>query len=180
MAEASTVTLGDLFAGFLSVGLRGFGGVLPWARRMIVEERRWLDDGGFTDLVSLCQLLPGPNIVNLSVALGGRLRGVPGALAALGGLLLPSLVIVLGLGALYRRYGRLPELDLMFRNLGAAAAGLVVATGCKMARPHGRRILSLIVAGAAFVAVAVFGWRLIVVVACLVPVSLWLHGRAAR
>ena len=73
MAE---VTARDLFLGFLKVGIQGFGGVLPWARRMIVEERHWLSEVEFTDLLSLCQLLPGPNIVNVSVALGHRFAGL--------------------------------------------------------------------------------------------------------
>ena len=74
-------TVGGLFRGFLSLGLMGFGGVLPLARHMLVEERRWLNGAEFSDLLGLCQFLPGGNVVNLSVAVGLRFRGVPGALA---------------------------------------------------------------------------------------------------
>ena len=87
-------TVGALFWGFLSIGVIGFGGVLPWARRMMVEQRRWLTPAEFTDLLGLCQFLPGPNIVNLSVALGSRFRGVPGAVAAVVGLISLPMVIV--------------------------------------------------------------------------------------
>ena len=73
-------TTAALFLGFLSIGIIGFGGVLPWARRMMVEQRRWLTPAEFTDLLGLCQFLPGPNIVNLAVALGSRFRGLPGAI----------------------------------------------------------------------------------------------------
>ena len=84
----------ELFVGFLTIGLLGLGGVLPWARRMMVEQRRWLTGPEFTDLLALCQFLPGPNIVNMSVALGNRYRGVRGAVAAISGLLLAPVVIV--------------------------------------------------------------------------------------
>jgi chromate transporter len=157
------------------VGLRGFGGVLPWARRMIVEERRWLDEAEFTNLVSLCQLLPGPNIVNLSVALGRRFRGLPGSIAAFSGLMLAPFVIVVCLGMLYDRYGNLPHLTLVFSNVGAAAAGLVCAVACRMGRPHATRWKSILVAGAAFVAVALFRLELLPVVLVLAPASLLLH-----
>lgn len=177
---ARPVTLGALFGGFLWVGLRGFGGVLPWARRMIVEERRWLDGPAFTDLLSLCQLLPGPNIVNLSVALGARFRGVPGAVAAFSGLLLPPLVIVLVLGALYERYGQLALLAPVARDLGAAAAGLVLATGAKMAQPHWRRPASLLVAALTFGGVVGLNWPLVWLVPALVPASLILHRLIVR
>jgi chromate transporter len=171
------ITLSALFLGFLGVGLRGFGGVLPWARRMIVEERGWLSDAEFTETLSICQLLPGPNIANVSIALGTRFRGAAGALAAFGGLMTMPLVIVLSLGALYDRYGQLPALEPVFHNLGAAAAGLVVATGCKMAAPHWRNPLAVMIAVAAFGAVALLQYPLIWVVLGLAPVSLLLHWR---
>ncbi len=147
---------------------------------MIVDERRWLDAAEFTNLVSLCQLLPGPNIVNLSVVLGRRFAGIAGSLAALAGLLAAPLAIVLCLGALYERYGQLPQLDRVFGNLGAAAAGLVCATGLKMAAPHARKKLSILVAGTAFAAVAGLRLPLLPVVLALAPLSLLLHWRFRR
>ncbi|HVJ51977.1 MAG TPA: chromate transporter [Aliidongia sp.] len=169
------IPLSALFMGFLGIGLRGFGGVLPWARRMIVEERHWLSDAEFTELLSICQILPGPNIANVSVALGARYRGIPGAIACFSGLMTMPLVIVLTLGALYERYGQLPALDPVFHNLGAAAAGLVAATGLKMAAAHWRRPLAVLIAALAFVAVALLQWPLILVVLGLAPLSFILH-----
>lgn len=157
------------------VGLRGFGGVLPWARRMIVEERRWLDEAEFTNLVSLCQLLPGPNIVNLSVVLGRRFHGLPGSIAAFSGLMLAPFAIVVCLGVLYERYGNLPHLTLVFGNVGAAAAGLICATALRMGKPHAKRPRSILVAGAAFVAVALFRLKLLPAVLALAAASLLLH-----
>jgi chromate transporter len=89
-----------LFRGFLMLGLTGFGGVLPLARHMIVEERRWLTNLEFTELLGLCQFLPGGNIINLSVAIGLRFRGLPGALAAIVGLIAAPTAIVLMLGVI--------------------------------------------------------------------------------
>jgi len=169
---AAMVTARDLFVGFLKVGIQGFGGVLPWARRMIVEERHWLSEVEFTDLLSLCQLLPGPNIVNLSVALGNRFAGPFGALAGLAGLLAAPFAIVLSLGMLYAAYGNSESLGGVFRNLGAAAAGLVLATAWKVAKPYIRRPEAMIVAALAFAAVVGFGVPLIYVVLALAPLSI--------
>jgi chromate transporter len=80
-------TVIELFAGFFVVGICGFGGVLPWARRMIVEQRRWLTPAEFTEMLGLCQFLPGGNIMNVTIVLGSRFRGIPGALACFLGLM---------------------------------------------------------------------------------------------
>ncbi len=165
----------ELFLGFLFVGLRGFGGVLPWARQMIIEERRWLTEEEFTELYSLCNLLPGPNIVNVSIALGARFQGPTGSIAAFSGLMTAPMAIVLMLGALYERYRALPELGPLLHNLSAAAAGMVLATGLKMAKPHWKKPLSVAIALLAFIAVGVLHWPLGWVVLALVPTSLALH-----
>ena len=165
----------ELFLGFLFVGLRGFGGVLPWARQMIIEERHWLTEEEFVELYSLCNLLPGPNIVNVSIALGARFHGLPGSIAAFSGLMTAPLAIVLALGALYERYHTLPELGPLLHNLSAAAAGLVLATGFKMAKPQWRKPLSVAIAIPAFIGVGLLHWPLVWVVLALVPTSLALH-----
>lgn len=174
------VTARDLFFGFLKVGIQGFGGVLPWARRMIVEERHWLSEVEFTDLLSLCQLLPGPNIVNVSVALGHRFDGLKGAIAAVVGLLAAPFCIVLALGVLYDVYGNSEALGGVFRNLGAAAAGLVMATAWKVGKPYIKRPEAIVVAALAFVAVVLFNWPLIYVVLVLAPLSVGWIWRLAR
>lgn len=176
----AVVTARDLFFGFLKVGIQGFGGVLPWARRMIVEERHWLSEVEFTDLLSLCQLLPGPNICNLSIALGNRFAGPLGSIAAITGLLAAPFCIVLALGMLYAAYGNSAALGGVFRNLGAAAAGLVAATAWKVAKPYIKRPEAMIVAAAAFAAVVVFNWPLIYVVLALAPLSVAWAWRVAR
>ena len=145
-APREVPTVGALFWGFLSIGVIGFGGVLPWARRMMVEQRRWLTPAEFTDLLGLCQFLPGPNIVNLSVALGSRFRGVPGAVAAVVGLISLPMVIVVTLGAVYAAWSDHPVVARGAEGLAAAASGLVVATALKIASPLRGRWLGICVA----------------------------------
>jgi chromate transporter len=176
------VTLGELYRGFLGTGARGFGGTLPWARRMIVEERRWLSEREFIDLFSLCNFLPGPNVSSMSVIVGARFHGVLGAAAALGGLLTVPLTTILTLAVLYRHVAQLPGVDAALRGVGAAAGGLVLATGLRMAMALGRAPRVLLFLAAAFVAVAVLRWPLVPVLLGLAPVSVlaaWVGTLAA-
>lgn len=172
-------TVGALFADFLAAGVCGFGGVLPWARRMIVEQRRWLSAGEFTDLLALCQFLPGPNVINLSVALGARFRGLPGALAAFSGLMAAPMTIIILLGLLYERYRMLPGVRGTFAGLAAAASGLVLATALRIAAPLRTKPLMLGLASLTFAAVAVFHVPLVPVMAVAAPLGLLLATREA-
>ena len=131
--EAADPTPGGLFLAFLGIGLSGFGGVLPWARRALVETRGWLTAEAFNETLALCQSLPGPNIVNLSVVVGGRFAGASGALAAVTGLVAAPVAIVIVLAMLYQRFGAMGRAPEAIAALGAAAAGLVAATAAKMA-----------------------------------------------
>ncbi len=157
-AAPSAATVGGLFLGFLGIGLMGFGGVLPLARRMVVERRGWLTAAEFTDLLGLCQFLPGGNVINLSVAVGLRHRGLAGALAALVGLIAVPSAIAIGLGALYAHAQGAPAIGRLFAGLAAAAAGLLVAMAARMAAPLAR--LPRAAAVAALVVVAIAGLRL--------------------
>jgi chromate transporter len=121
-----------LFLGFSSVGLSGFGGVLPFARRMLVEERQWMTAEEFNAQLGLCQFLPGPNVVNLAVLVGKRYCGLPGAVVAPVGLLAGPLVIVLLLAMLYDRYGSLSQVQGMLRGIAAVGCGLLFAMAWRM------------------------------------------------
>jgi chromate transporter len=123
----------ELYRAFMHLALQGFGGVLPVAQRELVERRRWLTRAGFLELLSTGQVLPGPNIVNLAIIYGDRQFGWRGALAALAGLLLAPLAIVLVLAALYAHFVDVPAVVGALRGMGAVAAGLVISTGVKMA-----------------------------------------------
>lgn len=168
-----------LFTAFLGIALSGFGGVLPFARRMLVERRGWLSPDDFNETLSLCQSLPGPNIVNVSIVVGARFAGPGGAAAALAGLVLAPMSLVIAMGALYTRFGDLAQLRGAVTGLAAAASGLVVATAAKMAEPLLRR--RPVSAGAfilaAFVAVGPLRWPLPWVLAALAPLSVGVAWR---
>jgi len=129
---ASTPPLRELFTAFATASISGFGGVLPFARRMMVEQKQWLSEAEFADLFSFCQFIPGANVVNLSVCVGARFHGPIGAFVALMGMLVPPTLVILLLGTFYVQYGQSPLMRGLFRGLGAAAAGLVVSTALKM------------------------------------------------
>src|ERR1700693_5989276 len=107
IAAADIPTRRALFVGFMHVGLQGFGGVLPFARRMLIEQHRWLTEREFTEVLSLSQFLPGPNIINAAIIIGNRFRGPLGSMAASLGLMLMPFIIVLVLASLYARYAGL-------------------------------------------------------------------------
>src|ERR1700746_654640 len=134
-SPAQNPSLPDLFLAFALISVCGFGGVLAWSRRMLVEQRRWMTPAEFNDAYALCQFLPGPNVVNLSVVFGRRIRGTAGAAVALVGLLGAPFGIVTLIGVVYAQFGELAALQRMLLGVAAAAAGLVMGTCAKMARP---------------------------------------------
>lgn len=173
-------SLPELFLGFLAIALSGFGGVLPFARREFVERRRWLGEREFAEALALCQFLPGPNIVNMSVIIGSRFHGVPGAVTAVAGLVIAPLFIMMTCGALYARYGDLEVLRGPLAGLAAGAAGLLVAMAAKMVMPlvHERNAAPLVFALAGFVAVGLLRLPLYWVVLVLAPLSIgWVWWR---
>ena len=122
----------DLFISFTWLALQGFGGVLTVVQRVLVEEKKWLTQEQFVEDWAVAQILPGPNVVNLSLMLGGRFFGLAGALAALAGLLLAPTVLVLSLAAAVAGFAETPLAQGMLRGLGAVAAGLIAAVGIKL------------------------------------------------
>ncbi len=126
-------TVAELFSGFFVVGICGFGGVLPWTQRLIVEQRRWLTQTEFNEMLGLCQFLPGGNVMNVTIVLGSRFRGIPGAAACLLGLMTAPVAIVIGLGAIYDRYSGLAPVRRAFVALAAAAAAYLLASAWKIA-----------------------------------------------
>ncbi len=122
----------ELFFTFNRLALQGFGGVLAVAQRELVERKRWLSRDQFVEMLAISQVLPGPNIVNLSLMLGDRFLGLRGALAALAGMLLVPLVIVMALTAAYAEFSRIAIVSGALRGMGAVAAGLVVSTAIKL------------------------------------------------
>ena len=175
----------ELFITFLTIGLSGFGGVLPWARRVLVERKGWMSPEEFNETLSLCQSLPGPNVVNLSVVVGGRSAGALGAVSALLGLVAAPVAIVLVLAALYARFGETGRIPGAITALGAAAAGLVWATAAKMAQPlvTKRPVSCSATIALAFMAIVLLRLPLPAVLAALTPVGMavvWLGPDGAR
>jgi chromate transporter len=167
-------SLSELFRAFVIVSISGFGGALPWARRMIVEQRRWMTAEEFNEAFALSQFLPGPNVVNFSVVFGSRFGGAAGAAVALAGLMGPPLVIVTILAFLYARFGDLEILSRILAGITAAATGMLIAVVAKMAAPlfHKRWDWAPLIAIAAFIGVAIMQWPLPWVFAALAPVSI--------
>jgi chromate transporter len=167
-------TLLALFIAFAVIALCGFGGVLAWSRRMLVEERKWMSAEEFNEAYALCQFLPGPNVVNLAVVFGRRIRGVAGAVVALIGLLGPPFVIVTLIGIAYARFGEIAALQRMLVGIAAAAVGLVLGTCAKMAKPllRDRFGIGPLIALTTFTSIGVLGWSLPAVLAVLVPASI--------
>src|ERR1700688_645747 len=124
-----------LFVAFAKISLAGFGGILVWARRVIVDQQRWMTADEFNETYALCHFLPGPNVVNLSVVFGARFRGIPGSIAAFAGLLGPPVVIVMILAALYARFGEIDALRRILAGVSCAAVGLLLSTVFRMMMP---------------------------------------------
>ena len=161
----------DLFLSFTWLALQGFGGVLAVVQRELVEKKRWMTREQFVEDWAVAQIMPGPNVVNLSMMIGGRYFGLPGALAALAGMLAAPLVIVLLLAALYGSVADSAAAQGALRGMGAVAAGLITATGMKLIGALDRNPMGLGVcialAAVTFVAIAVLrlplAWVLLVV-----------------
>jgi chromate transporter len=136
-------SLADLFLSFTWLALQGFGGVLAVIQREMVERKRWLTQEEFLEDWAVAQIMPGPNVVNLSLMVGGRYFGLRGALAALAGMLAVPLVIVLLLGVLYTRFGDNPQMAGALRGMAAVSAGMIAATGVKLAAALGKHPLPL-------------------------------------
>lgn len=132
MPTAPPPTLAELFLTYLKIGLIGFGGVNAWARRVIVEEKRWLTDQDYAETLGLGQALPGPNALNVAIALGERWHGGIGALAAPLGLFGGPLAVLIGLAVLHDRYGEIATVKAVLAGVAAAAAGMIIGTALKM------------------------------------------------
>lgn len=162
----------QLFAGFFSVGLSGFGGVLPLAYRMLVQQRHWLTEEEFAEYLGLGQALPGPNIVNISVAVGSRFHGAVGSCIALAGLMLAPMVIVLMLAAGYERYQTSSVLRGVIAGISAVGAGLIIAVGLRMATKVERQKWAMLLAVLTFLVIAIWRCPLFEVLLVMAPFGL--------
>ena len=157
----------DLFVSFTWLALQGFGGVLAIVQRELVERKRWMTRDEFIEDWAVAQIMPGPNVVNLSLMVGSRYFGLKGALAALAGMLCVPLVVVLLLALLYAHYAAHPGVAGALRGMGAVSAGMIAATGLKLAGALTTNVLGLRTCAAlgvlCFVAIALLRWPLVYV-----------------
>ncbi len=169
----------EMFMAFSSLSLSGFGGVMPFAYRALVERLKWIEPAEFASMVGVAQVLPGPTICNLAVMVGLRRSGRLGAVTSLLGMVLGPMVIVLLLGLLFERFGGVETVQAALKGMSAVAAGLIFATAVKMGRSvffnTGRRpfVTGLMALWCllAFIAVGLMTWPLALVVLALAPLA---------
>jgi chromate transporter len=169
---ATPVSLSVIAVTFLRISLLSFGGgMTAWAGRIVIEKKHWLTPEEFLSGLAICQILPGPNMVNFSVYLGNRLRGTLGILAALAGLLIVPLIIVLTLGYLYFQYQTVPGIQNLLSGMAAAAVGMAFALGIKLILPYRHRADALVFIASACISVGILRWPMVPVILVLAPIS---------
>jgi chromate transporter len=174
----ASVSLWKLFLCFIKIGVTSFGGsTQAWIFRAIVEERAWLSESDFLTGLTIAQILPGANPVNLSLYVGQRLRGATGALVATLGMVVPAICIVLVVGALYARLAQFPLTHFLLIGIATVGVGATLAAGLKVARKIERRPTIVAIGLATFVGVGVLHWSMVPVVAVLAPLSVALAAR---
>jgi chromate transporter len=176
-------SVGALFVAFARMSVAGFGGVLPFARRGIVEQHRWMTADEFNETFALCHFLPGPNIVNFTMVFGSRLRGIPGGIAAFAGLLGPPVVIMTILAALYQRFGEIDALRRILAGVSCVAVGLLISVVFRMMMPLVKRrdLIAVVMLAAVFVAIGVLRLPLAAVLLVAIPLSIAItFARRAR
>ncbi len=161
----------DLFWSFNALALQGFGGVLAIVQRELVDNKRWLTLDQFAEDWAVAQVMPGPNVMNLSLMIGGRHFGWSGAAAALAGMIVAPVIVVLLLAAVVGQYAQAEALQGVMRGLAAVSAGMIASLSLKMMRSLKQHVLGLgLVIGfalATFVAVAVLRYPLLAVLLSL-------------
>ena len=176
----SEISRTELFLGFLKIGLLGFGGVAPWARYVIVEDRRWLDEREYASILGIGQVLPGPNTVNSAIIIGDRFQGTGGAISAVLGMLCMPIAILIGIAVVYDRIESLPAVQAAIGSGASAAAGLVIGTALKMARRLKPDAAAIAIGFAAFISVGLFQVPMALAIAILGPLSIALVWRRRR
>ena len=172
MSAPREVSRAELFFGFLTLGALGFGGIAPWARHVLVEQRRWIDDAEFAEYIGLGQILPGANTVNAAVLIGQRFGGGAGATIAVVALMTVPVLVLIVLAALYGRFGELPAVRAALVGTTAGAAGMVFGNAVKIAWRLRPTAVAVAVAAVAFLAAGVARLPMIPVLLALIPVSI--------
>ena len=162
----------EIFLTFARIGASGFGGVNFWIRRVLIQEKRWITDEEYLEGLAIGQILPGPNVYNLSVMLGYRFGGARGACAAIAGLVGAPLAFMVALGLLYQRYANVPILERALTGMTAVAAGLLLANAVGIATALPKRILPWLFLALAFIGTGLMRWPLLYVMGALAPFAM--------
>jgi chromate transporter len=180
-AVPAHVGLSQLLATFVRLGTLTFGGgVQSWIHREVVQRLGWINDKSFLSGMTVAQILPGANPVNMALYVGLQLRGGVGAAVAVFGMLIPAFCTTLILGALYRSYGHLAAVHFVLAGMAAAGVGATLTMGIKVARRLPRNLVTALIAVTVFVLVGVLRWPMIPVVVVMVPLSIALAFVAER
>jgi chromate transporter len=169
----------EIFLIFAGISVSGFGGVNFWMRRALVHKKRWLTDQEYVEGLAMGQMIPGPNVYNLTVMLGHRFGGYPGAFAAIAGLMGPPLGVVIVLGVLYQHFSTQPWVQQALGGMASVAAGLVLANGVSLALALPRRVRPWLFLLLAFAGVGALRWPLVGVMAGLAPFAIAATWREA-
>ena len=171
------VTARELFLAFMWMGLCGFGGVMPWSYHILVERKQWLNEEEFAEMLTLGQILPGPNITNMAVMLGYRFSGIRGAGAAVLGLFGMPFVIVLLLGALYGYFEHIPAVRGALQGMTAVAVGLIAVTAVKLAMKQTWTFWAGFLGFSLFLVVGVLHWPLLPWMLALMLLAIFMEWR---
>ena len=166
-----TISALELFTGFATVGMLGFGGIAAALFHVVVERRKWLTAEEYASTLGLGQVLPGANLINLATIIGDKYKGAIGAVIALAGLLCMPIVILVGLATLYDRFADLPDVKAGIAAAAAGAVGLTFGTGIKLARTILKSPVAIVVAVVSFVAIGLLRLPMIATILALAPLA---------
>lgn len=153
----------ELFLAFLKIGVSAFGGALPWARRVIVDDQRWMSEREFTDVLTVCQALPGPNVVNTAVFVGTHYRGIFGGLASFAGLVGAPFLLLLAISQLYHWFSHVAAVKSAMHGMSIVATAYLAFMSMKMAKPFYKKAWAVVLCIAAALLSGVLHWHMALV-----------------
>jgi len=170
---AEPPTLWQIFWGMLQVALSAFGGGLSaWSQRIVVEQRQWMSNEDFLTGLTVARLFPGPNQINMAVYIGASFRGLAGAMVAMAGMLLVPFSLLMLLGLAYFFWHELESFNAVLSGVVAAAGGMALSMGFKIAGQYKRDLAAIVIAVGVFVAMEFLHIHLIPVVLVVGPLAM--------
>ncbi|WP_431281719.1 chromate transporter [Humitalea sp. 24SJ18S-53] len=162
----------DLLLAYAKASCLGFGGANVWCRRVIVEERRWMTERDYAEVLGIGQVLPGPNVGNAAVMIGRRFCGAWGAIAGSVGLYGPPLLALMAFALAWDRFSAVPGVAAFMHGVAAAAAGLVIGNAARQAGRLGLTWDLLALLALAAIAAAFWQLPLLLILAVVGPAGI--------